>query len=81
MKALIITWEKFQDHEVIYPFYRLKEEEFDVKIMSNVLGRFHGIMGTNMDSDFTVESLKDMDTIALKMTFKMPALSTSTPLP
>ena len=60
-KALIITWEKFQDHEVIYPFYRLKEEEFDVRIMSNVLGRFHGIMGTNMDSDFTVEALKDID--------------------
>ena len=26
MKALIITWEKFQDHEVIYPYYRLDEE-------------------------------------------------------
>ena len=42
-KALIITWEKFQDHEVIYPFYRLREEKFDVKIMSNVIGKFYGI--------------------------------------
>ena len=58
-KVLIITWEKFQDHEVIYPFYRLKEENFDVKVMSNVVGRFHGIMGTNMESDFTVDILKE----------------------
>ena len=26
MKALIITWENFQDQEVVYPYYRLKEE-------------------------------------------------------
>jgi protease I len=58
MKALIITWEKFQDHEVIYPFYRLKEEKCDVRIMSNVIGKFHGILGTNMESDFTVDMLK-----------------------
>ena len=56
---MIITWEKFQDHEVIYPFFRLKEEKFDVKIMSNVVGKFYGIMGTNMDSDFTVDVLND----------------------
>ena len=58
-KALIITWEKFQDHEVIYPYYRLKEEKFDVRIMSNVTGKFFGIMGTNMDSDYTVDALRD----------------------
>lgn len=61
MKALIITWEKFQDHEVIYPFYRLKEEKCDVQIMSNVTGKFHGILGTNMESDFTVDMLKEKD--------------------
>ena len=36
MKALIITWENFQDQEVVYPYYRLKEETDDVKIISNV---------------------------------------------
>ena len=30
MKALIITWENFQDQEVVYPYYRLKEETDDV---------------------------------------------------
>jgi protease I len=57
MKALIITWEKFQDHEVIYPYYRLKEEGFDVRIMSNALGTIRGIMGTNMHSDHLVTEL------------------------
>ena len=58
-KALVITWEKFQDHEVIYPYYRLKEEEFEVDIMSNVLGKFHGILGTNMDSTLLTSDLLD----------------------
>ena len=57
MKALIITWENFQDQEVVYPFYRLKEETDDVKIISNVTGRFHGIMGVNMTSHDTLENL------------------------
>ena len=30
MKALIITSQFVQDHEFIYPFYRLKEENFEV---------------------------------------------------
>tara|TARA_Y100001972_G_scaffold3585_2_gene4030 strand:- start:548 stop:1081 length:534 start_codon:yes stop_codon:yes gene_type:complete len=57
IKALIITWENFQDQEVVYPFYRLKEETDDVKIISNVTGRFHGIMGVNMTSHDTLENL------------------------
>jgi len=64
MKALIITWEKFQDHEVIYPYYRLLEEGFEVDIMSNVLGKFHGILGTNMESDRLTTDLNDPDTAA-----------------
>ena len=31
-KALVLTWEKFQDHEVIYPFYALKQEGFEVDV-------------------------------------------------
>ncbi len=57
MKALIITWENFQDQEVVYPYYRLKEETDDVKIISNVTGRFHGIMGVNMTSHDTLDNL------------------------
>jgi len=60
MKALIITWEKFQDHEVIYPYYRLLEEGFEVDIMSNVHGRIYGIMGTNMESSLLTSELDDV---------------------
>jgi protease I len=62
MRALIITWENFQDQELVYPFYRLKEETDEVFVMSNVTGKFFGIMGSNMTShmlttDLTIESL------------------------
>ena len=60
MKAIIVTWEKFQDHEVIYPYYRLLEEGFKVDIMSNALGRIHGIIGTNMESNLLTSELDDV---------------------
>ena len=44
MKALIMTWEKFQDHEVIYPYYRVQEDGFEVDIMSNIVGKIFGIL-------------------------------------
>jgi protease I len=59
MKAIIITWENFQDHELIYPYYRLKEETNNVIILSNKLGKFNGIMGTSMISNYTVDILHD----------------------
>ena len=59
MKALILTWEKFQDHEVIYPYYRVQEEGFEVDIMSNVVGKIHGILGTYMESTKSVFDLDD----------------------
>ena len=49
-KALILTHEKFQDHEVIYPFYRLTEDDYEVEIISNKKGRIFGILGTYMES-------------------------------
>ncbi|NDF13431.1 MAG: type 1 glutamine amidotransferase, partial [Proteobacteria bacterium] len=62
MKSLIITWTGFQDQEVVYPYYRLREEAAnpaDVVIMSNIIGRFHGIMGVNMDSHALTDDLKE----------------------
>ena len=56
MKALILTWEKFQDHEVIYPYYRVQEDGFEVDIMSNKIGKIFGILGTYMD--FSREKIK-----------------------
>lgn len=62
MKSLIITWENFQDQELVYPYYRLREEAKmadDVIVMSNVMGKFFGIMGTNMDSHALVSELNN----------------------
>ena len=59
MRALIITWENFQDQELVYPYYRLKEETDDVVVMSNVVGKFFGIMGSNMTSHKLVNELHD----------------------
>lgn len=47
-KALIITWEKYQDHELIYPFFSLKEAGFEVTIMANKVGKIWGSLGTHM---------------------------------
>lgn len=49
-KAMIITWSGFQDQEVIYPYYRLQEEGFDVEILSDVDDVVHGIYGIGFGS-------------------------------
>jgi protease I len=47
-KALIITWEKYQDHELIYPYFSLKEHGFEVDVMANKKGKIWGSLGTHM---------------------------------
>ena len=63
MKALIITWENFQDQELVYPYYRLKEETDKVVVMSNVVGKFFGIMGSNMTSHALVSELNHKEIV------------------
>lgn len=58
MKSLIITYDKFQDHEVVYPYYRLTEEG-NVSIMAHTAGKIFGILGTNMNSEYSVQVLND----------------------
>jgi protease I len=70
MKVLIITWENFQDQELVYPFYRLREElPIDsVTVMANVLGKFYGIMGVNMTSHALVNELNSSDNVQKYLT-------------
>lgn len=56
-RALILTWEKFQDHEVIYPYYALQEHGFDVTVAANERGRVFGILGAHINCDILVEDL------------------------
>jgi protease I len=58
-RALILTYSKYQDHEVIYPYYRVQEEGFKVDIMADVTGRIHGILGTYMECTRSVSELGD----------------------
>lgn len=47
-KALILTGNYVQDHEFIYPFYRLLEEEFEVSVGINENTKVKGILGTDI---------------------------------
>jgi len=70
MKALILTYEKFQDHEVIYPYYALKGEGFKVNVCSNLKGcRVDGILGAHIYSDLNFNDLveKEADGIVYKV--------------
>ena len=49
--ALILTWSGFQDHELVYPYYRLLAAGFKATIIADKkdeLGRVYGIHGLNM---------------------------------
>jgi protease I len=57
-KAVILTWSGFQDHELVYPYYRLLGAEYEVKIVSDTRddsGRTYGIFGLNMPCHWTYE--------------------------
>tara|TARA_Y100001970_G_scaffold276306_1_gene378810 strand:+ start:868 stop:1401 length:534 start_codon:yes stop_codon:yes gene_type:complete len=47
-KALIITSKLVQDHEFIYPFYRLKEEGFEVHTYNGEKKQVLGFFGTKI---------------------------------
>ena len=48
MNALIITSQMVQDHEFIYPFYRLKEEGIDVSVYNQSKEIVKGFFGTKI---------------------------------
>jgi protease I len=58
-KALIITWEKFQDHELIYPYYSLQEAGYEVTLMANKTGKIWGSLGTHMPCDVETSIFED----------------------
>lgn len=62
-KALILTHSGFQDHEVIYPYHSLKENNFEVTVVAEKLGRFYGILGCHMVGDVLTTDFKNTDNI------------------
>jgi protease I len=61
-KALIITWEKFQDHELIYPYYSLQEAGYEVTLMANKVGKIWGSLGTHMPCHVETSVFEDETT-------------------
>ena len=64
MKALIITSKLVQDHEFIYPFYRLKEEGVEVHTYNQSDTHVQGFFGTKIppQKEDVIVSLKDIKT-------------------
>ena len=64
VKALVLTYTGYQDQEVIYPYYRLQGENFEVHLISDKkdsLGRTYGIFGVNMPCDSTYENFDSQE--------------------
>lgn len=56
MKSIILTHSGYQDQEVIYPYYRLREEG-RVVLVAEKIGKVRGILGTEIDADLDTPSL------------------------
>ena len=63
-KALIISGNLAQDHEFIYPFYRLLEEGFDVDVCMNEGKAVKGYLGTDLppNKNHKVLDVKNIET-------------------
>ena len=60
MNSLILTYEGFQDQEVVYPYYRLLEEIEEgetVHLFANKTGRIFGILGCHVPANRLIEEL------------------------
>ncbi len=58
-KALIITGQGFQDQEVIYPYYRLLEDEFQVDIAAKNKEMLSGILGIKIEANISFEEIDE----------------------
>ncbi|MHB0985916.1 MAG: type 1 glutamine amidotransferase domain-containing protein [Sulfuricella sp.] len=58
MKALIISADNFEDSELLFPYYRLKEEGFEVDIASIARGKINGKHGYEVVVN---RALRDVD--------------------
>lgn len=58
MKTLFISADNFEDTELLVPYYRLKEEGFDVDVASIRKGKIKGKHGYEVEAD---KSLKEID--------------------
>ncbi len=60
-KAVIITGPRFQDHEFIYPFYRLQEAGFSVDVAIKDKETVLGDFGTKAEPTMATSDLENTD--------------------
>jgi len=62
-RAIIISGNLVQDHEFIYPFYRLIEENFEVEVCLNEGKPVKGILGTDIppNKNHPVKDIKSIN--------------------
>jgi protease I len=65
MKVLILVENEFEDLELFYPFYRMREEGIDVEIASSSLDVRVGKKGYAAKPDLTYEDVKVEEYAAL----------------
>jgi protease I len=61
MKALIISADNFEDSELLFPYYRLKEEGWEADIVSMKKGKIKGKHGYEVEVDKTLEEINPDD--------------------
>jgi protease I len=61
MKALIISADNFEDSELFYPYYRLKEEGVEVDIASIKKGTLKGKHGYEVDANKDLKEIRPDD--------------------
>ncbi|GAJ05041.1 unnamed protein product, partial [marine sediment metagenome] len=66
-KAVILTGKLVQDHEYIYPYYRLQEAEFEVDVAVRGKQTVQGIIGMKIVPTKDIPELKveDYDLLVL----------------
>ena len=57
MKSIILTHSGYQDQEIIYPYYRLREEG-EVKIVAEDAGKISGILVTGILAHMSTKELR-----------------------
>lgn len=74
MRVVIITAQGFQDEEVIYPYYRLKEEGYDVDLATKNAETVKGKFGTpaRVNADALTLNADDYDAVILPGGFEAP---------
>lgn len=80
MKALIVSTNDFEDSELIYPYYRLQEENIEVDIASPEMKDIEGKHGYKFEPEKDIENIKveDYDLLVIPGGYSPENLRTET---